>query len=142
MSNRNKQKHTIHIAEPLKLNTIDREKINADNYPIFCFKYLSDVSIKKCTDSKFFYDFLMRLQKLSELGWNEIRKSHKHAYGLEPIPLYKIKPQVLPDSITPDVKYLHAFRASGNNLSFVGIQRQNIFRILFIEANFGDIYEH
>jgi len=137
-----KNKHTIHIAEPLKNNKIDKDKIKTDNYPIFCFKYLSDVSIKKCKNSNFFYDFLMRLQKLSELGWTEIRKSHKHAYGLEPIPVFKIKPQVLPECITPDVKYLHAFRASGNNLSFVGIQEQNIFRILFIETKFGDIYDH
>jgi len=142
MNTYNKKKRPIRIAEPLKINTIDKEKIKADNYPVFCFKYLSDISIKKCTDPKFFYDFLMRLQKLSALGWAEIRKSHRHAYGLEPIPLYKIRPQVLPDSITPDVKHLHAFRAGGNNLPFLGIQLNNIFRILFIEANFGDIYEH
>jgi len=142
MSNRNKRKYPIRIAEPSTINTIDKEIISMDDYPVFCFKYLSNASIKKCNDANFFYDFLMRLRKLSELGWTEIRKSHRHAYGLEPIPLYKIKSQILPDSITPDVKQLHAFRATGNNLSFIGIQMQKVFRILFLEANFGDIYEH
>jgi hypothetical protein len=142
MSKRNKKKYPPQIAEPSTINTIDKEKIIVDNYPFFCFKYLSDVSIKNCIDSKFFYDFLMRLRKLSEVGWTEINKSHKHAYGLEPIPLYKIKPQVLPESITPDVKHLYAFRATGNNLPFLGIQIQKNFRILFIEAKFGDIYKN
>ncbi|MDR1918512.1 MAG: hypothetical protein LBQ65_02565 [Tannerellaceae bacterium] len=137
-----KKKKKIGIVEPVNNNKIDKEKLNEDNYPIFCFKYLSDVSIKDCKNPKFFRDFLMKLQKLSELGWNGIRTSHRHAYGLEPIPIGKIKPQVLPESITPEVEYLHAFRASGNNLPFVGIQMQKIFRILFIEAHFGDIYNH
>jgi hypothetical protein len=138
-----KKRKRIRIAEPAQNNKIDKDKLREDNYPIFCFKYLSDVSIKKCNDSKFFYDFLMRLRKLSELGWNEIRNSHKHAYGLEPIPLREIKPKMLSESITPDVKNLQAFRASGNNLPFVGIRMSNnCFRILFIEARFGDIYNH
>jgi hypothetical protein len=138
----NYKKKNIRIAEPLKNNKIDKKNIFEDNYPVFCFKYLSETSIKKCNDSKFFFDFLMRLRKLSELGWNEIRKSHKHAYGLEPISLKKIKPQVVLESITPDVVYLHALRANGKNLPFVGIQMQQLFRVLFIETNFGDIYDH
>lgn len=142
MNNYNKKQPAIRIIEPSKVNTIDKTKISEDNYPVFCFKYFSDASIKKCSNPQFFYDFLMRLRKLSELGWTEIRKSHRHAYGLEPIPLNQIKPMVLPESITPDVKYLHAFRANGNNLPFIGIQMQRIFRILFLEANFGDIYNH
>jgi hypothetical protein len=142
MNIHNKKRLVIRIVEPSKVNTIDKTKINEANYPIFCFKYLSDVSIKKCSNPRFFYDFLMRLRKLSELGWTEIRKSHRHAYGLESIPLNQIKPQVLPESITPDVKYLHAFRANGDNLPFIGIQMQRIFRILFLETNFGDIYNH
>jgi len=77
MNTRSKKKNPIHIAEPLQIKTIDQERIKSDNYPVFCFKYLSDISIKKCTDPKFFYDFLMRLQKLSALGWIEIKKSHK-----------------------------------------------------------------
>ena len=39
MNTYNKKKSPIRIAEPLRINTIDKEKIKADNYPVFCFKY-------------------------------------------------------------------------------------------------------
>ena len=137
---REKNKNTF-IKTPLETKKIDTQYILNENYPIFCFKYLSDKSIKGCTDYGFYYDFLMRLKKLSELGWDEIRKSTSHSFGMEPIPVSNIKP-ALPPCITPEVKNLHVFRANGNNLPFVGIQIQNIFRVLFIEAQFRDIYDH
>lgn len=46
-----------------------------NDYPIFCFKYLQEVSVKDCNNPKFFNDFIFRLRKLSELGWKEISKS-------------------------------------------------------------------
>lgn len=112
------------------------------NYPLFSFKYLSDASIKKCKDSKFFYNLIMRLQKLSDLGWEGIRTSQKHSFGLEKIPQKVIKPNsILPKFITPEME-LDVFRANGDNRALVGFQKDKIFCILFIEAKFGDIYNH
>lgn len=113
------------------------------NHPLFSFKYLQDNSIKDCTDAKFFYNFLFRLKKLSELGWAEIRKSHKHSFGMEPLTQTQIVPdtKLLPDFITPDVE-LHVFRSSGDNRTFVGFQKSKIFYIFYIEAAFGDICTH
>lgn len=113
-----------------------------DDYPLFCFKYLSDHSIKKSKDVKFFIDFLLRLKKISELGWKEIRKSGRHEYGMEKIPVEQIHPD-LPKSITPET-HLDVFRANGNNLPFLGtrLRNSNVFRVLFIETKFGDIYKH
>lgn len=111
------------------------------DYPIFCFKYLQNKSIKDCNNYKFFYDFLIRLQKLSELGWKEINKSNKHSYGTEKIPVKSIKPN-LPSIITDDVEELTVFRANGNNLPFLGIEKPGLFHIVFIETKFGDIYDH
>ena len=82
-----------------------------------------------------------RLKKLSELGWEEIRKSQRHSFGMEKIPVKSIRPQC-PAFITPDVKELEVFRATGNNKVFLGIQQENIFHVIFIEANFGDVYTH
>jgi hypothetical protein len=129
------------IKNLIETKKMDNQSVLNENYPIFCFKYLSDKSIKVCTDPKFYYDFLMRLKKLSELGWNEIRTAQRHSFGMEPVAKEKIKPE-LPACITPDVQTLHVFRANGNNLPFVGIQIQRIFRVLFIETQFGDIYNH
>ncbi|GHV12933.1 hypothetical protein FACS1894162_8970 [Bacteroidia bacterium] len=129
------------IKEPIDLKKIDTQSVLNENYPIFCFKYLSDKSINGCSDPKFYFDFLMRLKKLSELGWNEIRTSTPHSFGMEPIPKKDIKPR-LPSCITPEVKDLHVLRANGSNLPFIGLQIQDIFRVLFIETKFGDIYNH
>lgn len=109
---------------------------------LFSFKHLqTSVSYKNTKDSKFFVDFLERLKKLSELGWEEIRKSQRHSFGMEKIPVKSISPQC-PAFITPDVKELEVFRATGSNKVFVGIQQENIFHVIFIEANFGDVYTH
>lgn len=112
-----------------------------NDYPIFCFKYLQEVSVKNCSDPKFFYDFLFRLKKLSELGWNEINKSARHSFGTEKMPIKSLKPD-LPAVITDDVDELTVFRANGNNLPFLGIRKSGLFHVIFIETNFGDIYNH
>ncbi|GHT43545.1 hypothetical protein FACS1894181_12700 [Bacteroidia bacterium] len=139
-----KKKNTKEFLKDLPdSNHIDGEKVEANNYPVFCFKYLSEKSIKDCKDAKFFFKFLMRLQELSQLGWDEIRTSQRHSFGLEPIPLNKIKHQVIQESITPDVKRLQAFRAVGDNRVFLGIRKADrTFRVLFIETEFGDFYDH
>lgn len=113
-----------------------------DRYPVFCFKYLQPHSYNKCADSSFFIEFLQRLQKLGSLGWNEIGRSHRHSFGTEKIPLKKIKPKSLPSIVTEDVEELTVFRATGSNLPFLGIRLNDTFQVIFIETNFGDIYNH
>jgi hypothetical protein len=130
------------IKSPKKDVNIKKNPIEDIKYPLFSFKYLEDDSIKDCDDSKFFFDFIIRLKKLSELGWDEIRKSARHSFGTEKIPKNKIKKSVFPKIVTPDVQYLTVFRTKGNNLPFVGIQEGIVFHILFIECEFGDIYDH
>ena len=112
-----------------------------DDYPVFCFRYLQEVSLKGCKNHKFYFDFIFRLRKLAELGWKGIGKADRHGFGTEKIPVKSLKPN-LPDFITDDVEELTVFRASGNNLPFLGIRKANIFHIVFVETNFGDIYNH
>ena len=133
------------IKRVVDSNQISRKEIEdlvSIDHPLFSFKYLQKQSVENCTDVKFFQSFIFRLKKLSELGWSEIRKSDRHSFGMEKIPYYKIKPKPqLPDFITPDVEFC-VFRATGSNLPFLGIQEGKIFYIIFIETNFGDIYDH
>jgi hypothetical protein len=138
---KHKNSVTQYIKEPYKNKKPDKQSIVNENYPLFCFKYLSDRSIKKCKDFDFFINFILRLKELSNVGWHKIRESGRHHYGMEPIPTRDIIPQ-LPDFITPDITHLHVFRATRDNLPFIGLQVDNIFRILFIETKFGDIYNH
>lgn len=54
------------------------------DYPLFSFKYLcSNISIKKCSRGKFFFNFLSRLKELSNAGWKVIEKSDRHSLGTE-----------------------------------------------------------
>ena len=72
------------IKNAIETKSISRSEVetlaNID-YPLFSFRYFKNVSAKDCNDAKFFLDYITRLQKLSELGWDEIRKSHPHSFG-------------------------------------------------------------
>lgn len=119
------------------------EELSTIDHPLFSFKYLKSTSIKECTDYKFFYNFLIRLQKLSELGWEGIRNSHRHSYGMEQVSQDSIVPdtQNLPEFITPEVE-LHVFRSSGDKKTFVGWQSGKMFYVFYIEAKHGEICRH
>ncbi|MGB0879209.1 MAG: hypothetical protein ACPGTO_01435 [Polaribacter sp.] len=124
-------------SEKKKINTSSLTETKID-YPIFCFKHLQ---INFNGDNKFYFDFIERLNKLSNLSWKQINLAHRHGFGTEKIPVGQIKPD-LPNFITPDVKNLLVFRASGDNRPFLGIRKDNIFHIVFIEERFGDVYNH
>ena len=51
-----------------------------------------------------------------------------------------MKPQ-LPSVVTPEV-HLMVLRSTNDNRALVGFREWNIFHIIFIEANFNDIYDH
>ena len=69
------------------LSLPELEHYSEIDYPLFSFKYLSDCSFDKCSDSSFFPNFLLRLKKLSELGWKRIAISDRHSFGFEKIPV-------------------------------------------------------
>lgn len=114
------------------------KRFNIIDYPLFCFKHLN---CKPKGDYKFYANFIVRLSKLSNISWNVIEKSPRHGFGTEKIPISNIKPK-LPNFITPDVKNLLVFRASGDNRPFIGLRDGNVFHIIFIEEKFGDVYDH
>lgn len=133
------------IKDVVEYNTVSKKEIESlsrIDHPLFSFKYLKDVSIDKCKDYSFFHDFLIRLQKLSELGWKEIRLSHRHSFGMEKIPVEDIVPrEQLPSFVTKEGD-VDVFRSVGDNRTFVGLQDGKIFYIFFIEACFGDVCPH
>jgi len=124
------------------INTKDLETISGIDYPLFSFRWLQKHSFDECRDEKFFHAFLIRLQKLSLLGWYGIRTSGRHQYGMEKIPLRQLKPTNFPKIVTPEVEELDVFRAVGDNRPMVGLQQGKIFHVIYIEANFGDVYRH
>lgn len=127
---KSKKVHEPKIKKPESTTEVD--------YPVFCFKHLQETHNK---DYKFYLDFILRLKRISSLSWDYIHTQDRHGYGTEKMPIGKIKKQ-LPNFITPDVSHLTVFRANSDNRPFLGIRNNNVFHVVFIEENFGDIYDH
>jgi hypothetical protein len=112
--------------------------------PVFSFEYLVTKNLcdsKDCHNNNLYRDLFIRLQKIDELGWSEVRKSDRHQYGTEKIDVSNFKID-LPNSITPDVTSMIVVRADGKKHVFAGFMRYDIFFIVFIECNFGNLYDH
>lgn len=129
------------IKRPLEsVKNVPLPTTDGIDYPIFCFKHLQWKNIKK-TDAALFKLFIERMQKLENLGWEQIYKSDRHSFGFEYLPVRLIKPK-LPSFISPDIKSLLVFRYTGDNLPFLALRSGNILHVIFIETRFGDIYNH
>lgn len=126
-----------------RISVKEIQDLSEIEHPIFSFRYLHNDSYSNCNDAAFFIKFLERLQKLSELGWKEIRIANRHGYGMEKIPITQLNVSIknVP-FITPEVKEIDVFRSNGDNRTFVGVQKGKIFYIFFIETRFGDICPH
>lgn len=132
---------TYKIKKPTKERNIDKDKVeNGIDYPVFCFKHLHINSMKK-GNAEILKEFVIRLQNFCDIGWIGINNDNRHKFGYEMLDKNIFKPD-LPDFITPEVKKLHVFRATGSNLPFVAYKNGNILHVLFIEVKFGDIYDH
>ena len=98
---------------------------------VFGFSELRPYSyVNSKGDSAFFITFLERLKKLCCLDWNTI--------NIQIGSLTIAARQHVPEGMTS----LMAFRASGDNHVFLGYRENNIFQVIFIEYNFGDVYFH
>ena len=112
------------------------------DYPLFGFRYLRNDCHKPCKKPEFYFKFLERLQKLSELGWREIEKSDRHSFGTENINLDVFKPKFEMPDIFKSQDHLTVFRATGDKHVFAGVREGHTFHIFFIESDFGNLYDH
>lgn len=130
----NKKIKKIKIAEPII-------KVGSDKVS-FGFGELHNISYKEATkDGKFFIDLLNRLKSLCNLGWNGISTSWRHGYGYEIMSKTSMNKNIavlMPNGMDS----LQVFRASGDNHVFLGYRDGNTFQVMFIEYQFGDIYNH
>ena len=109
-------KHIIKAEKPIET------KIGQKQYISFSFELLHDVSYTECNESSFFINLLQR-----------------HSFGYEKISIKSIKKDI---SIAKGIDYLFSFRATGSNHVFLGFREGNVFKVVFIESKFGDIYNH
>lgn len=131
------------IKKPSVDTSVSLNKKSDEQLPIFCFKHFQISSIKNCTKDQL-HNFIDRLQRLAELGWNEINRSGRHDYGWEHLPISTLKCQ-LPQFVTPEVSKVMVFRYNNANNPFIAVRSEsdrNLLHILLIEANFGEVYDH
>ena len=109
---------------------------------VFGFSELRPYSyVDSRNDSDFFISFLGRLKKLSTLDWNTVNLSARHSFGLEKMnvcDMTKAAQAQVPDGMTS----LLVFRATGDNHAFLGYREGNVFQVIFVEYQFGDVYSH
>lgn len=109
---------------------------------VFGFSELRPFSyVDSHNDSSFFISFLDRLKKLSNVDWNTVNTSARHSFGLEKMPVASLTAAArthVPEGMTS----LLVFRATGDNHAFLGYRDNNVFQVIFIEYNFGDVYSH
>jgi len=123
-------------------NQTPNAKIKQRDLVSFGFSELKEISYTSAkNDSIFFVNFLKRLSKLCQLEWSQLYITGRHSFGTETISVDNLKESarnLIPDGMTK----LIVLRTSGNNHAFLGYRDKSIFQIMFIEYNFGDVYEH
>ena len=92
-------------------------------------------------DSGFFISFLDRLKKLSSIDWNTANVSARHSYGLEKMNVCDMT-RAAQSHVPEGMVSLLVFRATGDNHVFLGYREENVFQVIFVEYQFGDVYCH
>lgn len=109
---------------------------------VFDFSELRPFSyVKAIRDGEFFVKYLERLKKLGNLDWNTINISGRHSFGMEKMKVSNLTAsaqQLVPAGIDS----LIVLRATGDNHAFLGNRTENVFHVVFIEYQFGDVYKH
>ena len=122
-----------------KSNVREQKWEDRIKYPAFCFRFLhKDYHVDKCNaDEKIC--LLERIVKLSNISWQEIEYTGRHAFGSEKIDRNAVKKE-LPNEITEDVPFFIALRFDGNK-AFVGFRNKFVFHVLYVDRDFT-LYNH
>jgi len=73
------------------------------------------------------------------MTWKQIKLADRHGLGSELVPAAQIRPSV-PAAFEDREKFL-VLRYNGT-LPMVGVRAEDTFHILWIERNYGDVYDH
>lgn len=128
------------IKQNPKRLTISVERVQNPPKVTFGFSYLSDVSWSLCRKPEFFQDWMKHLRLFSGMTWQMLYQAPRHGLGTEKLPLSAIKPSV---PMMPMVlENFLVLRATGDNHPMIGFRRGDVFEVVFLESEFGDVYKH
>jgi hypothetical protein len=84
--------------------------------------------------------FAVALQDRAKMTWRELTLQGKHGRGLEHLPRHKIKKHI-PRHFSDHDKFT-VFRYTDDNRPMIGVRTQDTFHVLWIEKDFGEVYDH
>lgn len=107
--------------------------------PRFCLAFLAPDYNLQPLDREARAAFALALQKRSTLTWGEINRTVRHELGFELLPAdgFIPRPPVKFENVT---KFM-VFRYHGL-LPMAGHRIHDTFHVLWIERQFGDLYDH
>jgi hypothetical protein len=110
-----------------------------DESPKFCLHFLRDDFDVHSLDASNQAAFAKSLQKLSASRWKDLIVAPRHGQGSERIPRGQIRAPIPPRFQDQD-KFL-VFRYNGKH-PMAGVRVDDVFHVLWIEPQFGDLYDH
>ncbi len=109
-----------------------------ESYPVLCLRFVqSRFGFEELTEKQR-SEFIRKWAKRAQLSWTELVQHSRKGLGFENIPAHEIKRQA-PESLAAG-RYL-VMRHEGNH-AVVGVRAGGAYRVLWIEANYGDVYDH
>ena len=116
------------------------EPLNHDNEtPKFCLHYLRRDFDVQALDPDGQAAFARTLQKLANSRWKELITAPRHGQGTEFIPSRQIRAPV-PTKFQDAERFL-VFRYHGL-LPMAGVRVRDVYHVLWIEPEFGRLYDH
>lgn len=110
-----------------------------DLTPVFCLHYMQPCFGVDCLDHKGGSAFAKKLQQMASMRWKELITSGRHGHGSEHIPKTQIRGPV-PAKFQDQERFM-VFRYHGK-LPMAGVRINDVFHVLWIERQFGDLYDH
>jgi hypothetical protein len=107
--------------------------------PKFCLNFLRPGFDVQSLDQEGQAAFARTLQKLASSKWKDLITAPKHGQGTEFIPRGKIKPPV-PPRFEGEDRFM-VFRYHGK-LPMAGVRIRDVYHVLWIESQFGYLYDH
>lgn len=108
--------------------------------PKFCLAHIQKgYDVKSLPDLASKAAFAEALQIRSSMTWRELKVAPRHGLGMELIPKGQIRAPI-PEPFQDHEKFV-VFRYNGR-LPMAGVRILDVFHVLWIEARFGDLYDH
>jgi hypothetical protein len=106
---------------------------------VFCLHHLhADYDVRALDDKDKQAQLALTIHQCAQMRWIDIHQAGRHGAGTESIPADQIRAPIPPKFA--DQEKFTAFRYHGK-LPMVGVRINDVFHLLWIERQFGEVYD-